>query len=91
MLPGVLPPELDACLCGHIDRDMCHTSRPHHNHHNQALETDVDFLAVVEHRLVPARVRGEWARLRAKGASSVWSPASQESSMLVMVVLGSLV
>ena len=45
-----------------------------------ALETCVDFLAVVEHRLVLARVRGEWARLRARGASSVWSPASKESS-----------
>ena len=49
-------------------------------HGDLALETDVDFLAVVEHRLVPARVRGEWARLRARGASSIWSPASQESS-----------
>ena len=49
-------------------------------HGDMVLETCVDFLAVVEHRLVPARVRGEWARLRAKGASSVWSPASQESS-----------
>ena len=49
-------------------------------HGDLALETDVDFLAVVEHRLVPARVRSEWARLRARGASSVWSPASQESS-----------
>ena len=49
-------------------------------HGDLALETSVDFLAVVEHRLVPARVRGEWARLRARGASSIWSPASQESS-----------
>ena len=49
-------------------------------HGDMVLETNVDFLAVVEHRLVPARVRGEWARLRARGASSVWSPASQESS-----------
>ena len=49
-------------------------------HGDMVLETCVDFLAVVEHRLVPARVRGEWARLRAGGASSVWSPASQESS-----------
>ena len=49
-------------------------------HGDLALETEVDFLAVVEHRLVPARVRSEWARLRARGASSVWSPASQESS-----------
>ena len=49
-------------------------------HGDMVLETNVDFLAVVEHRLVPARVRREWARLRARGASSVWSPASQESS-----------
>ena len=49
-------------------------------HGDMVLETNVDFLAVVEHRLVPARVGGEWARLRARGASSVWSPASQESS-----------
>ena len=28
-----------------------------------ALEARVDFLAVVEHRLIPARVRSEWARL----------------------------
>ena len=30
LLPGVLPPELDACLCGHIDRDMSatHVSEP---------------------------------------------------------------
>ena len=49
-------------------------------HGDMVLETRVDFLTVVEHRLVPARVRGEWAGLRAKGASSVWSPASQESS-----------
>ena len=49
-------------------------------HGDLALETGVDFLAVVEHRLVPARVWGKWARHRARGASSVWSPASQESS-----------
>ena len=49
-------------------------------HGDMVLETTVDFQAVVEHRLVPARVRREWARLRARGASSVWSPASQESS-----------
>ena len=30
LLPGVLPPELDACLCGLIDRDMpaTHVSKP---------------------------------------------------------------
>ena len=41
---------------------------------------DFDFLAVVEHRLIPARVRCEWARLRGKGLSSFWSPACQETS-----------
>ena len=45
-----------------------------------ALETEVDFLAVVEHRLVPARARSECRRLRDKGISSVWSPASQDFS-----------
>ena len=49
-------------------------------HGDVALETGVDFLAVVEHRLVPARVRSEWSRLRMKGIGSVWAPASQESS-----------
>ena len=45
------------------------------------LEAPVDFIAAVEHRLIPARVRSdEWARLRAKGHASVWAPASQESS-----------
>ena len=38
------------------------------------------FLAVVEHRLIPARVRGEWARLRKKGLATVWAPASQDTS-----------
>ena len=33
-------------------------------HGDSALEVGVDFLAVVEHRLIPARVRSEWARLR---------------------------
>ena len=44
------------------------------------LEVEVDFLAVAEHRLIPARVRSEWSRLRKKGLASVWAPASQESS-----------
>ena len=43
-------------------------------------EAQVDFLAVVEHRLIPARVRGEWSRLRKKGLASIWAPASQDSS-----------
>ena len=44
------------------------------------LEVDVDFLAVVEHRLIPSWVRSEWSRLRAEGLASVWASASQESS-----------
>ena len=40
----------------------------------------VDFLAVIEHRLIPARVRSEWSRLKGRGLSSVWAPASQDSS-----------
>ena len=49
-------------------------------HGDLALEAGVDFLAVVEHRLIPARVRSEWSRLRGKGLSSIWAPASQDSS-----------
>ena len=45
-----------------------------------ALDTGVDFLAVVEHRLIPARVRSEWSLLRKKDLASIWSPASQFSS-----------
>ena len=44
------------------------------------MDTSVDFLAVVEHRLIPARVRSEWSRLRRKDLASIWSPASQVSS-----------
>ena len=49
-------------------------------HGDVALEARLDFLAVAEHRLIPARVRSEWARLRSKGVASVWAPASQDSS-----------
>ena len=38
------------------------------------------FLAEVEHRLIPARVRGEWARLRCKRLASIWAPPSQDAS-----------
>ena len=44
------------------------------------MDTDVDFLAVVEHRLILARVRSEWSRLERKNLASIWSPASQVSS-----------
>ena len=49
-------------------------------HGDLALDADVDFLAVTEHRLIPAWVRSEWARLKAKGVASVWAPASQDTS-----------
>ena len=44
------------------------------------MEAGVDFLAVAEHRLIPARVRGKWSRLRKKGLASIWAPASEDSS-----------
>ena len=40
----------------------------------------VDFLAVTDHGLIPARVRSEWARHKRKGIASNWAPASQDSS-----------
>ena len=49
-------------------------------HCDFALDVAVDFLAVVEHRLIPARVRSEWARLRCRKIASIWAPASQEAS-----------
>ena len=49
-------------------------------HGDLALDAGVDFLAVAEHRLIPATVRSEWSRLRRKGLSSVWAPACQDSS-----------
>ena len=49
-------------------------------HSDLALDARIDFLAVVEHRLIPARVRSEWARLKSKGVASLWAPASQDSS-----------
>ena len=49
-------------------------------HGDLALEVGVDFLAVAEHRLIPAWVRSEWARLRKKGLASIWAPANQDSS-----------
>ena len=63
-----------------------HVSLEFHNvgsgrtHGDLALSAGVDFLAVAEHRLIPARVRSEWSRLKGKGFSSIWAPASQVSS-----------
>ena len=54
-------------------------------HGDYVLDTDADFVAVVEHRLVPARARSEGKRLLQAGARSVWAPASLEGGMLVML------
>ena len=48
-------------------------------HGDYALETDFDFLAVVEHRLVPARATNEAKRLKRAGVWSIWAPASRDS------------
>ena len=48
----------------------------------------VDFLAVVEHRLIPARVRSEWARLKA----SRWPPSGHRLLRIpLMLVMRGLV
>ena len=47
-------------------------------HGDLDLEARVDFLAVVERRLIPARLRSEWDTLRRKGLASVWAPACQD-------------
>ena len=63
-----------------------HVSVEFHNvggwltHGDLALGAGVDFLAVAEHGLILARVRSEWSRLRGKGLSSIWAPASQDCS-----------
>ena len=49
-------------------------------HGDLALEARVDFLAVAEHRLIPARVRSEWSRLKEKRLASIWAPACEGSS-----------
>ena len=49
-------------------------------HGDLVLDTEVDFLTVVEHRSILARARGEWARLGRKGLAIVWAPASQNTS-----------
>ena len=47
-------------------------------HGDYALDTDADFFAVVEHRLVLASARSEGKRLLQAGARSFWAPASLE-------------
>ena len=58
-------------------------------HGDLALEVGVDFLAVVEHRLIPARVRSEWARLRKKGLAFL--SGLQPARIPPMLVLPGLV
>ena len=53
-----------------------------------ALEARIDFLAVAKHRLIPARVRSEWVRLKSKGVASIWAPASQDSSHVGNAAVG---
>ena len=48
-------------------------------HGDNALDNDASFFAVVEHRLIPAGVRSEVARLNRAGYWSVWAPANQKS------------
>ena len=49
-------------------------------HGDLALEAQVDYLTVVAHRLILARVRIEWDWLRTKGLASIWALAPQDSS-----------
>ena len=43
-----------------------------------ALESKAHFLAVAEHRLVPARARNVTTQLRKTRRSSVWAPSCQD-------------
>ena len=52
-------------------------------HGEYSLDTDARFLALVEHRLVPARAHSEGARLKPAGLASVGSPLRS----LVMLVM----
>ena len=47
-------------------------------HGDYVLDTDADFVAIVEHRLVPARARSEGKKLLHAGVRSVWALASLE-------------
>ena len=44
-----------------------------------ALDSCAQFLAVAEHRLIPARARSVGHQLRKAGFHSVWAPACQDS------------
>ena len=44
-----------------------------------AMDSCAQFLAVAEHRLIPARARSVGHQLRKAGFHSVWAPACQDS------------
>ena len=52
------------------------------------MEVGVDFHAIVEYRLIPARVRSEWARLKGNGLASIWVAACQDSSPVGNAAVG---
>ena len=60
-------------------------------HCDFALDVGVDFLAVVEHRLIPASVRSEWARLRCRRLPPFGRLLRRRRLMLVILVLVLLV
>ena len=47
---------------------------------DEALETEADFLAVTDHRLILTWAGSESKRLRAGNVASIWTPACQESA-----------
>ena len=49
-----------------------------------AMEAGVGFLGVADHRLVPARARSEWKRLRGKGIRFGMVPCILRSSLHVV-------
>ena len=50
-----------------------------------ALETQTDFLAVTDHRLILSRARDEWSRLRQKGIQSVWGIISLRGALVTQL------
>ena len=52
-----------------------------------AVDVDVDFVAFVEHRLIPPGVRCEYAELRARGISPVWRYGGLLIKTLRMLVM----
>ena len=74
-------PSLSPCYCCLQCWRLAHSC-------DLAFKVKIDFLTVVEHGLIPARVRSEWARLKSKGVASFWAPASQGSSHVGNVGVG---